>query len=63
MQLHAKLPAEAIPLRAAIVIEDKETAKRTADEPQPLGLPIFTDGFRTDSGAVGSAVTWKRGLQ
>jgi hypothetical protein len=53
---------EVIPLRATI-IEDEETAKRTAEGPQAPGLSIFTDGSRTDSGAVGYAVTWKRVLQ
>jgi len=40
------LPLEAIPLRTAIIAEDKDAAKRTAGEPQPADLSICTDGFR-----------------
>jgi len=57
------LPPETIPLGAAIIIEDEESSKQTAEGPQPPGLSIFTDGSRTDSGAVGYVGTWKRGLQ
>jgi len=37
--------------------------KRVAGGPQQPGLSIFTEGSHTESGAVGYAVTWKRGLQ
>jgi len=43
------LPPEAIPLRAAITIEDEEAAKRTAEGPRSPGPPVFTDGSRTDN--------------
>jgi len=57
------LPAEVIPLRAAIIAEDQKTTKQAAEGPQPPGLSISTDDSRIDSGEVGYAVTWKRGLQ
>jgi len=41
----------------------EETAKQTAEGPQHPGLSIFTDGSRTDSGAVGYAAAWRKGEQ
>jgi ribonuclease HI len=47
-------------LEAITVIEDSGSAKAAAERPRP-GLTIFTDGSRSDNGAVGYAVTWKKG--
>ena len=52
------LPPETTPLQATIIIDNEELAKLTAEGSHPAGLSIFTDGSRTDTGAVGYAVTW-----
>jgi len=48
---------EATALQATVITDDETTTKRTAEGPQPPGLSTFTDVSRTDSGAVGAAVT------
>jgi len=55
------LPPEATPLRPTVIIDDEVTAKRTAEGPHPPALPRSTDGSRTDSEAVGYAVSWQWG--
>jgi hypothetical protein len=42
------------------VVEGQADAKAEAERSRP-GLTIFTDGSRTDCGAVGYAVVWRKG--
>jgi ribonuclease HI len=45
---------------AETIQEDEKAAKIEAECPR-LGLTVFTDGSRLDSGAAGYAVTWQKG--
>jgi hypothetical protein len=47
-------------LEAATIQEDEKAAKAEAERPR-LGLTMFTDGSRLDSGATGYAVLWQNG--
>jgi len=47
-------------LEAETIQEDEETAKAEAERSR-LGLTMFTDGSRLDSGATGYAVAWQKG--
>jgi hypothetical protein len=53
------IPPEATPLLATIIIDREAAAKRTAEGTQPVGLSVFTDGYRRG----GLRSTWLKGEQ
>jgi len=48
------------PLKAGVVVYDREAAKIEAQKHRP-GLTLWTDGSRQDNGACGYSVVWGKG--